>query len=102
MEIATQMSLPTPALPAAPPPGADNQAVRQAAADFEGVFLTTMLEGMFAGLKTAAPFGGGPSEQVYRSMMLGEYAKEMSAGGGLGIADHVYRELIAIQESMQR
>ena len=72
---------------------------RKAAADFESVFMTTLLEGMFAGVKTDGIGGGGGSEKAYRSMLLGEYAREISANGGLGIADHVYREIIAIQES---
>lgn len=74
-------------------------AARKAAQEFESVFLNTLLEGMFAGLKTDGPGGGGSSEKVYRSLMVGEYAKEISANGGLGIADHVYREILAVQEN---
>ena len=73
-------------------------AARKAAQEFESVFLTTMLEGMFSGLKTEAPFGGGPGEKTYRSLLVGEYAKEIAGAGGLGIADHVYREMLAAQE----
>lgn len=75
---------------------------RKAAADFESVFLTTFLEGMFAGVKTDPPFGGGNSEKIYRSMLLGEFAKDIAANGGLGIADHVYRELLSVQENSLR
>lgn len=85
----------------APRPVADagKASARKAAQEFEAVFLSTFLEGMFSGLKTGAPFGGGQSETVYRSLMLGQYAREISASGGLGIADHVYREILAVQES---
>lgn len=76
-------------------------AARAAAQDFEAVFLTTMLSGMFEGLKTDPPFGGGHAEQSYRSLLVAEYAKAMSARGGIGIADHVYREIIAAQEGAQ-
>jgi Rod binding domain-containing protein len=31
-------------------------------------------------------------------MLTDEYAKTFAAGGGIGIADHVYRSLIAAQE----
>lgn len=79
-----------------------NASARKAAEEFESVFLTTFLEGMFAGIKTDGPFGGGNSEKTYRSMMLGEYAREIAGNGGLGIADHVYREILAIQESSQQ
>lgn len=84
------------------PHGQSRDAARKAAKEFESVFLTNMLEGMFEGVKTDGPFGGGHSEKIYRSLMVGEYAKEIAANGGLGIADHVYRELLAIQESSQR
>ena len=86
--------------PGASSPRSDLEAsARKAATEFESVFLTTMLEGMFSGLKTEPPFGGGHSEKIYRSMMVGEYAKEIARSGGLGIADHVYREIIAAQEA---
>jgi peptidoglycan hydrolase FlgJ len=74
----------------------------KAAQEFESVFLSTLLEGMFSGMKTDMPGGGGKSEKMYRSMLSGEYAKEMSAQGGLGIADHVYREILAAQETYQK
>lgn len=74
-------------------------AANKAAQEFEGVFLTNMLEGMFSGEGAEAPFGGGAGESTYRSMLTAEYAKEISRGGGIGIADHVAREMIAIQES---
>lgn len=77
---------------------AGKAAARKAAEEFEAVFLTTMLQSMFTGLKAEAPFGGGHSEEVYRSVLLSEYASEMSRSGGIGIADHVYREILAAQE----
>ncbi len=76
----------------------DNQAARKAAEEFEQTFLTTMMESMFAGVETSAPFGGGHAEQQFRSVLLGEYAKDMAKTGGIGIADEVYREILAIQE----
>ncbi|MCF6199948.1 MAG: rod-binding protein [Hyphomicrobiaceae bacterium] len=74
------------------------QAARTAAEEFEQTFLTTMLSSMFAGVKTSAPFGGGHAEEQFRSVLLGEYAKDMAKTGGIGIADEVYREILAIQE----
>ena len=76
----------------------DQKAARSAAEEFEQTFLTTMLESMFAGVETKAPFGGGHAEQQFRSVLLGEYAKDMAKTGGIGIADDVYREILAIQE----
>lgn len=74
------------------------QQALETAKDFEAVFLSTMFQQMFAGLKTEAPFGGGYGEEVFRDMLAGEYAKEVSHSGGIGLADQVYREILAIQE----
>ncbi|RMF05549.1 MAG: hypothetical protein D6773_05110 [Alphaproteobacteria bacterium] len=76
-------------------------AARKTANEFEAVFLNTYLESMFSGVNTDGPFGGGESEKTYRSMLLGEYSKSIAASGGLGIADHIYRELLALQELKQ-
>lgn len=72
--------------------------VREAAEDFEAVFLAQMLAPMFAGLETDGLFGGGPGEAVYRSLMIEEYGKAMARNGGVGIADAVERELLKLQE----
>ncbi len=76
----------------------NQSAARKAAEEFEQTFLTTMLSSMFEGVKTSAPYGGGHAEQQFRSVLLGEYAKDMAKTGGIGIADAVYREILAIQE----
>ena len=82
--------------------GGAEAAARQAATEFESVFLTTMLEGMFEGVKTDGPFGGGSSEKTYRSLLVTEYAKQISQNGGLGISDQITRDLIALQEGAQQ
>lgn len=74
----------------------------KAAKEFEAVFLTSMLENMFTGVEVEEPFGGGHAEKMFRSMQLSEYAKTMSENGGIGVAQHVYQELLAIQEGSVR
>ncbi len=83
-------------------PGGAQEAARKAAEEFEAVFLTTMLEGMFTGLKAEAPFGGGSTEKTYRSLLVTEYAKQISQNGGLGLSDQITRDLIALQEGAQQ
>jgi Rod binding domain-containing protein len=77
---------------------AKDPTVLKAAKEFEASFLTAMLEQMWTGIEAEAPFGGGHAEKVYRSMVVGEYAKSISAAGGIGIADQVYREILSAQE----
>ena len=79
---------------------ANAQALRQAAEDFEAVFLAQMLSPMFETLPSDSLFGGGPGENIYRSLMVEEYGKAIARSGGVGIADQVERELLRIQEGL--
>lgn len=72
-----------------------------AAKDFEAVFLSQMMTHMFSGIETNEMFGGGHAESIYKSMMVDEYGKMVAASGGLGLADHIKSELIALQEKAQ-
>lgn len=85
--------------PAGPAKGLDMAKAREAAQDFEAVFLAQMVTHMFAGIKTNKMFGGGASEDIYRSMMAQEYGKTLAQAGGIGIADQVLREIMRIQEA---
>ena len=79
--------------------GASEAAMRKAAVDFEGMFLSEMMRPMFEGLKTDGLFGGGHAEEVFRSMMLEHYGKSMARAGGIGLADSVYRTMLKMQEA---
>jgi len=69
-----------------------------AAQDFEAVFLNSMFQHMFAGVDGEGPFGGQGATGVWRSVLTDQYAKSIAKAGGIGIADQVYRSLIAHQE----
>lgn len=68
------------------------------AEDFEAVFLTQMMERMFEGLSGEGPLAGGAGGGAYRSMLADTFGKTIAAAGGIGLADHVRRELIALQQ----
>ena len=100
-------------LPGAATPGADTAALRnatrdvkakarQTAQDFEAVFLNSMFQHMFTGIGNGGPLGGGVGVGVWRSFLTDEYAKSFARSGGIGIADHVYRSLIAQQETSRK
>ena len=72
--------------------------VWEAAQQYESLFLGVMMEEMFSGLDTDGPFGGGHSEGIFRSLLTREYAEEVSRGGGIGVADALYREMLKFQE----
>ena len=82
----------------APNPTSDPAAARKAAQQFEGVFVTQFLGEMFSGLSTDGPFGGGQGEEMFRSLMMDEYGKQITSQGGFGLSLAIERELLKIQE----
>lgn len=82
----------------APTAGSADNRLRATAEEFEAVFLSVMFKQMFSGLDAKGPFGGGHGEEVFRELLADEYAKEIARGGGVGLADEVYREMLALQE----
>jgi Rod binding domain-containing protein len=74
---------------------------RATAQDFEAVFLTSMMGQMFSGVNEGA-FSGGQAAQTWKGFLTDEYAKTFAKAGGVGIADAVYKELIAQQEARAR
>jgi Rod binding domain-containing protein len=80
-------------------PGMDPAEARRAAEDFEAVFISQMLAPMFEGISDDEYFGGGPGEDIYRSMMVEEYGKSIAKAGGFGLADAVQREILRLQEA---
>lgn len=81
------------------PHSASNQAEAQKVAkQFEGVLVSQMLSTMFEGISTDGPFGGGQGEAMFRSLMLDEYGKQISAKGGFGLSDSITKQLLAYQE----
>jgi peptidoglycan hydrolase FlgJ len=75
---------------------------RGAAEDFESVFLSTMFNQMFTEVEGDGPFGGSQGVGVWRSFLTDEYAKSFAKSGGIGLADHVHRTLLAQQEVSAR
>jgi Rod binding domain-containing protein len=71
---------------------------RAMATDFEGSFLSVMFGQMMTGIDGEGPFGGSGAAGMWRSFLGDEYAKSFAKAGGIGLADHVYTELLAQQE----
>ena len=79
----------------------DEAAIRKAAQEYETVFLSQMLSHMMKPMQLPKPFGGGHAEEMFHSLLVDAYAKEMTKAGGIGVADHVVREMLAVQENYQ-
>lgn len=96
------------AMPATQPtsiktPAATNNAAAagKSAKEFESVFISQFLGSMFQGIPTDGPFGGGQGEEMFRSLMVNEYAKSVENRGGFGLASAVTRQLLRHQEAPQ-
>lgn len=75
-----------------PAAGATDTRLRQAAMDFEAVYLTEMLGNMGVG-REPETFGGGFGAEAFQSMLNEAYAERIVGRGGTGIAEMVYRQL---------
>ena len=76
--------------------------LRKQAEDFEGVFLNLLTKEMFATAKSENGFGGGFGEETWRSIQSEQLANSMAQNGGLGIADQLLGDMIALQEASQK
>ena len=70
---------------------------KAASEQFEAVFLNTMMQQMFTKVDGDGPMGGSGALKIWRSLMTDQYAKTFAKSGGIGIAGHVYNELLKQQ-----
>jgi Rod binding domain-containing protein len=74
--------------------------VKAQAEELEGVFLNTLTKEMFSSIKTdASVMGGGFGEETWRSMQSEQMGATMAQNGGLGIAEQLLPDLLAMQEA---
>ena len=69
------------------------------AQDFEVQFVNSMFQQMYTGIQGDGPFGNSTGVGPWRSFLTEEYAKSFVKAGGIGIADSVYKSLLAHQEA---
>jgi flagellar protein FlgJ len=73
--------------------------IRKQAEELEGVFLNMLTKEMFASIKGDENFGGGFGEETWRSMQAEQLANTMAQSGGIGLADDLMGQMIALQEA---
>jgi len=99
LDLSTAMTL-AKAQPVQPPAASANAtAAKKAAKEFESVFISEVLGQMFADIPTDGLFGGGEGEQMFRSLMIDQYGKEMEKQGGFGLSNAVAGQLLKLQEA---
>ena len=70
---------------------------KQAAQNFESMFLSNMFQDMFTNIDGDGPFGGKGPLKIWRSFMTDQFAKSFAKAGGIGIAPKVYDTLLKEQ-----
>jgi Rod binding domain-containing protein len=75
--------------------------LRKIAEQFESVFLNEMMAPMFQGIETDGLGGGGMGEEMFRPMLIEQYASALSQSGGIGLADAIVKELMRMQTVQQ-
>lgn len=79
-----------------PPPSG----IRQQAEELEGIFLNTLMKEMFASLESDSDaFGGGFAEETWRGMQAEQFAAGLAEAGGIGLADAIVTNLLAVQQA---
>lgn len=72
------------------------------ATELEGMFLNTLVKEMFASIKTdKQSLGGGFAEDTWRGMQAEQLSTSMARNGGIGLADRLMGDLVALQEAAQ-
>ena len=72
---------------------------RKTANEFESMFLEHALQRMTASTGTEGPLGdNGTGGEVYRSMLVKEYAGQITRSGGVGLSSQIMGEMMRLQE----
>jgi Rod binding domain-containing protein len=86
----------TPTAAAGASPAKTSASIAHTAQSFEASFLTSALGQMFEGTGEGA-FSGGEGEQMFRSVLMDAFAKQITKSGGIGVAASVQREMLKMQ-----
>ena len=78
-------------------PSASKEKLASVSQQFESSMISSMLQPMFSGLSTEAPFGGGAGESAFRSFLVDAIAKQVTKSGGLHLSSAIQKELIKMQ-----
>jgi Rod binding domain-containing protein len=75
----------------------DPAAMAKTAKEFESVFVSQFLGSMFSGIQADATFGGGQGEDMFRSLMVDQYAKSITERGGFGLAAAIQAQMMKME-----
>ena len=80
---------------------ANDQQAKDACKEFEALFINMMLKELRATVNKSGLMDGGKAEEVFTSLMDTQMSREMAAQGGIGLAEMLYRQMVAASGSSQ-
>ncbi len=90
--VNTEQMLAPIAAPTAHPSAERKAQILDQAREFESVFIAQMLK--YSGLEKAIGSQSGFGGEAYSSLLLEQYASKIVEGGGFGLTDHIYEQLL--------
>lgn len=72
--------------------------IAEVAGEFEQMFINQMMQPMFENMEGDSLAGDPQTDDIYQSWMVEQYSKLISASGGVGLADHVQKAMLSLQE----
>lgn len=79
----------------------DRATIKQAAEDFESLFLNIVLKSMRDTVQKSGLIDGGNAEDIYKSLLDDEYAKMMAAQRHTGLANNIEEFLLNSQSQIR-
>ena len=70
-----------------------NKDIKEASVQLEALLLKMMYNEMWKTVPKNELFGDGNAMEIYRDMYNEELTKKAAEGGGIGLADFIYRQL---------
>lgn len=70
-----------------------NKEIVKIAKDYEAFAYSQWLKQMYEGMPVDPIYGGGKTEEIYRSLLIDEYGKEIVKNSGTGISNNIINEL---------
>lgn len=71
----------------------DDEKLKEVCQEFEAYYIRTLFTQMRKTIPKSELFEESSARKIYEDMQYDEYAKEISSGRGIGIADSLYQQL---------
>lgn len=71
----------------------DDEVLKEACQEFEAYYLQQVFKEMRKTVPESGLFEKSAGREIYEDMLYEEYAKEMSKGTAIGLADMLYKQL---------